>query len=140
MKPKTNKEIQEFRHKWVDIYKMSIGCEGHKLGLPGACDGSWNDHPSALTFDHLPGETKSEHVKNGYSKRPSAGGMFKLYSKNHTIEELIEEIKKCRVLCTRCHTILTHQNNARYKNKPEEEIDLKELEKKLRSFESGKLS
>jgi myosin-crossreactive antigen len=122
---KTHTQIQNFRHTAVDIYKISVGCY--------VC--GYNKHPSALCFDHLPETTKSDVVKNGYSKRSSAGGMYKLYSKKHTIQELIEEIKKCRVLCSNCHMELTHQNNQRIKANIDFNIDISQLEKILIDYE-----
>ena len=65
-----------------------------------------------ICFDHLPGYEKAEITKNGCSKRNCAGGMFMLYSKKYDIEELIDEIKKCRLLCHNCHMENTHKNNA----------------------------
>ena len=94
-----NKETIKHRQTCVNKYKVSNGCS--------VC--GYNKHPAALCFDHLESETKSEHVKNGYSKRSSAGGMFKLYSKKHPIEDLISEIKKCRVVCHNCHMEKTHK-------------------------------
>ncbi len=90
----TVKQVKDHRHECVDIYKMTKGCEICK----------YNTYPYNLVFDHLDGYEKSEHVKNGYSKRSSAGGMYRLYEKKFSIEELISEIKKCRVLCHHCHT------------------------------------
>lgn len=124
---RTGKEILKYRHECVDIYKMSKGCE----------ECGYNEYPYNLCFDHLPGEEKSEHVKNGYSKRSSAGGMFRLYSKCHSISELIEEIKKCRVLCNHCHMKHTHQQkNPRSINSITKKINsLEELENTLKEYE-----
>jgi hypothetical protein len=124
----TSKEIQEVRHKHVDLYKMSSGC----------CLCGYNNHPSALCFDHLPDQIKSDSVKNGYSKRSSAGGMYRLYSKQHSIDELIQEIKKCRILCVRCHMELTHSKNSRASLKPEQKsISISDLEEVLKKYESN---
>ena len=86
------------RQQCVSAYKIANGCS--------VC--GYNRHPSALCFDHMDKTNKSEHVKNGYSKRSSAGGMFRLYAKKHTIQELIDEIQKCRILCHNCHMEQTH--------------------------------
>lgn len=123
---KTNNQIQDFRHTAVDIYKISVGC----------CICGYNKHPSALCFDHLPETNKCDAVKNGYSKRSSAGGMYKLYNKNHSINDLIKEIKKCRVVCCNCHMELTHNTNTRTKNNINFTINIQELEQCLRIFEN----
>ena len=123
---KTNKQIQTFRHTAVDIYKISVGC----------CICGYNKHPSALCFDHLPDTDKSDIVKNGYSKRSSAGGMYKLYSKNTSINDLITEIKKCRVVCSNCHMELTHKNNTRIKDNINFNISIQQLEQCLAKYEN----
>jgi hypothetical protein len=125
---KTNKQIKDYRHEHVDIYKITLGCS--------IC--GYDKHPSCLCFDHLPNQEKSEHVKNGYSKRSSAGGMYRLYSKKHSIKDLVDEINKCRLLCHNCHMEITHSRNTRSKDKTEKRIiDLEELEKRLKEFESN---
>ena len=86
------------RQRCVNAYKVSNGC--------ATC--GYNRHPASICFDHIDNASKSEHVKNGYSKRSSAGGMYKLYSKKHSIDELISEIRKCRLLCHNCHMEKTH--------------------------------
>lgn len=93
-------ETIKHRRKWVDQYKTSNGC----------CVCGYNKHPAALCFDHLPGCTKAEITKNGGAKRTCAGGMYRLYSKHHPIEDLVDEIKKCRLLCSNCHMEHTHTN------------------------------
>jgi hypothetical protein len=126
-KSKTNKEIQTFRHTIVDIYKISIGC----------CICGYNKHPSALCFDHLPDTDKSALVKNGYAENKVGvgGGMYNMYYKKIPIEDLIQEIKKCRVVCSNCHMELTHQNNERIKSNIDFSINISELEKILLDYE-----
>jgi hypothetical protein len=124
---KTSKQIESYRHECVDIYKMSKGCE-----LCG-----YNELPYNLCFDHLPEYDKSDEVKNGYSKRSSAGGMYRLYAKKHSLDKLISEIKKCRILCSHCHMQVTHYRNKRSIhniNKKIETVD--SLEKTLNEYES----
>ena len=123
---KTNKQIQSFRHAAIDIYKISCGC----------CICGYNKHPSALCFDHLPDTEKSNLVKNGYSKRSSAGGMYKLYSKKTSIDELIKEIMKCRIVCSNCHMELTHSNNTRTKANIDFSLNIQELNNCLIDFEN----
>lgn len=87
------KQTIQHRKKYMDAYKLSNGC----------CVCGYNRHPSALCFDHLPGVEKAEATKNGCSKRTCAGGMFRLYDKKYSVDILLSEIKKCRVLCHNCH-------------------------------------
>ena len=94
--------IIQNRKKWIDKYKVAKGCE--------IC--GYNKHPAALCFDHLPGTEKAEAVKNGYSKRSTAGGMYKMYSPKYTVKQLIDEIRKCRILCCNCHMEHTHSKRA----------------------------
>lgn len=117
----TSSEIIKRRHELVDIYKVSVGC----------CICKYNKHPSALCFDHLPEFEKAEVTKNGCSKRTCAGGMYRLYHKRHSVEELISEIKKCRVMCCNCHMEHTHSTNKRTIENIENKINLEELEKAL---------
>lgn len=123
-----SKEITAKRHELVDIYKMSKGCE--------IC--GYNEYPYNLCFDHLPGESKSEHVKNGYSKRSSAGGMYRLYAKSHSYDELISEISKCRILCNHCHMIHTHgkKNPRSIKNINKRINSKEELKEMIMNFEN----
>ena len=114
---KTNKSTISYRHEQVDIYKISVGCN--------IC--GYNKHPSALCFDHLPEYEKSEITKNGCSKRTCAGGMYRLYSSKHSVDELIQEIKKCRVLCSNCHMEITHKNNTRTADNINQKISLEQL-------------
>lgn len=115
-----NKQTIDHRSYWVDRYKVSNGCS--------VC--GYNKHPSALCFDHLPEYEKSEAVKNGYSKKSCAGGMYRLYYKTHSYQDLIEEIKKCRLVCSNCHMEHTH-NKKRLENKIDI-LSIEELTERLR--------
>jgi hypothetical protein len=75
------------RRTWLDEYKLSAGC--------AIC--GYNKHPRALTFDHLDPSEKHEKFS---SKQMLRWGE----------ETLMEELKKCRVLCANCHNIETHEN------------------------------
>ena len=114
-----NKETIEYRKNLIDKYKLSNGCS--------IC--GYNKHPSALCFDHVTGE-KHEDVKNGYSKKNTAGGMYKLYGKKYHHSILIGEIKKCRIICCNCHMEETHKKTLIRNN--EEIIQLEDLIKKIK--------
>lgn len=128
MKLRTGAQIKNFRHESVDLYKISRGCD--------MC--GYNKHPSSLCFDHLPEYEKSPVTKNGNNNTWIGGGMYNLYKKLYTIDQLIDEIKKCRLLCHNCHMETTYPNNKRYKDQTEERIlTVQELEKRLRDFEEN---
>jgi len=81
---RNNKTKRKERKKYIDKLKVSIGC----------VDCGYNKHPEALQFDHLPGLSKSFEI----SKSPLK-----------PINEVLEEIKKCEVVCACCHAIRTHK-------------------------------
>jgi hypothetical protein len=106
---------------------MSRGCD--------IC--GYNKHPSSLCFDHLPEHEKSPVTKNGNNETWIGGGMYNLYKHTFTIDQLISEINKCRLLCHNCHMEFTYPNNKRYKSESNEHIaSIDELEQKLKLFES----
>lgn len=65
-------------------YKIQKGC----------ADCGWKEHHAGLQFDHLPGNGKTRNVSTMMS-RNKAG--------------LVEEVKKCEVVCARCHAIRTFE-------------------------------
>jgi hypothetical protein len=108
----------KYRRSCVDAYKLSHGC----------CACGYNKHPSVLSFDHLVSEDKHPACRSG--SRP--GGMFQLYAKKYDTSVLIDEIKKCRILCCNCHMEYTYTHHVfddnSVKTKP---MTLEELEYKL---------
>ena len=86
---KCNFEYHIKKRKWLDDIKVKSGCM--------AC--GYKEHPSALVFHH----------RNPKEKE------FNLYSKNKT-PEVLEEIKKCIILCANCHRLL---HCSKYRNLPE---------------------
>lgn len=87
---KSNSSYAKFRRarrqRWINLYKTRKGCE--------FC--GYNKHGVALDFDHIDPETKK------FS--PSSQSItFKL-------KVLIEEIRKCRILCANCHRIHSYEN------------------------------
>mgnify|MGYP001455997781 CR=1 FL=1 len=122
----TKKEITANRHYWVDLYKKSNGC----------CLCGYNRHPSALCFDHIPerGE-KEELTKNGCSKRTCAGGMYQLYNANIPLSVLMDEIRKCRILCCNCHMECTHRKNERVQIVTHEQLKSETIEAHMKNFE-----
>ena len=71
------------RKYWLSLYKIRKGCN--------IC--GWNFFASALEFDHIDRSTKKGNVSN----------MTK-----GTLKKLINEVRKCRVLCSNCHAGVTH--------------------------------
>lgn len=51
-------------------------------------------HPVAMDFDHLPEHNKSFNISRAANR-------------NYSIESVLEEIKKCEVVCSNCHRIRT---------------------------------
>lgn len=105
------KQVLDARKSLVDLYKFSNGCN--------ICN--YFRHPSALCFNHLPEFKDKKHIatKNGGTKKTTkkgmnAGGMWVLYDASYPVEVLIAEIKKCEILCVRCHQELTYANNPLY--------------------------
>ena len=119
-----NKETIAHRKKWIDCYKVSRGCD--------IC--GYNKNPRVLCFDHLPEFEKAEVTKNGCSKRNCAGGMFMLYGKKYDVEILIDEIKKCRILCHNCHMECTHNKNIEVERI--EDMNIEYLFEQLRNVEN----
>jgi len=104
----------------VDEYKTANGCQicGYKKS------------PRALCFDHLPEFQKAEICKNGYSKGNHCGGMQMFYAKKYPVSDLINEIKKCRILCMNCHMEITYSNKIK-SHSTEVGMSIEELEKVL---------
>lgn len=84
---KNNPEYQRKRRGrrlyWIGKYKLSKGCE--------VC--GYNKNSSALDFDHLIPEDKKFNL--------STGSMLL------SLKRIIQEIRKCRILCANCHRIHT---------------------------------
>ena len=74
------------RRKLIDAIKLEQGCL-----LCG-----YNKHPVALDFDHINPIEKSFTIGTKYSSVSE--------------ELLLNEIKKCRVLCANCHRVETLKN------------------------------
>jgi len=74
--------IKKIRRRWLNIYKKATGCS-----LCG-----YNEHPAALQFDHLDPSLKVQDVSNMVTLK---------------LKRLMDEVRKCRVLCANCHMIHT---------------------------------
>ena len=82
---RVNKQANARSHKirrWLDQFKIDKGC----------FDCGFNEHPSALHFDHVRGK-KSFNICNAKS-----------------IKQAKREIAKCVVRCANCHAIKTWPN------------------------------
>ena len=66
-------------------YKQIRGCQ----------ECGYNDHPAALTFDHINPEEKLFNLAD-----------FGQYS----WQKLLHEVAKCRVLCANCHNIHSYNS------------------------------
>lgn len=74
--------LRRIRTRWLGIYKQKKGCQ--------VC--GYNEHPAALQFDHIDPLTKIRDVSN----------MIEL-----KLKRIMDEVRKCRVLCANCHSIHT---------------------------------
>lgn len=88
----TNSKKRERRQYWQDTYKRKKGCQ----------ECGYNKHPRALSFDHIDPATKHPITKNGKGST-RAGGMWQLLNPKYSVKTLINEWRKCRVLCFNCH-------------------------------------
>lgn len=70
---------------WLNDYKSNLSCD--ECGF---------DHPAALDFHHV----------DKFSKTASIGT---LVLRGWTLGKILEEIAKCRVLCSNCHRILHYE-------------------------------
>lgn len=62
----------------------------------GCCECGYNKHPSALDFDHIDPSKKLFDISRKI--------VFSKFS------DLMEEIKKCRVVCANCHRIHSYES------------------------------
>ena len=100
-----SKNHRDTRREFLDIIKLEEGCQ--------TC--GYNEHPRALQFDHInPAE--------------------KLFNIAHlltcSMDKLLTELEKCRVLCANCHSIHSWQEQhwkSKDKENPKIEIAIKEL-------------
>ena len=116
-----HKRFRQSRQAWIDSLKTGF-CLDCKGVFP----------PYVLDFDHLPEYEKSFEISEAIAKKFSKA-------------KILEEIKKCELVCSNCHRIRGY--NRKLQNKKEdamlisirEEIDLKEaLEREV--LESIKLN
>lgn len=80
---KNNSKKQKGRKKFINDLKLKTGC----------VDCGYAKHPEALQFDHSPEFIKKFEISKSHLK---------------PLEEVLEEIKKCEVVCACCHAIRTH--------------------------------
>lgn len=121
------KELIKYKEEMVSLYKISVGC----------AECGYNYNPRVLCFAHLKEyeSQKSEAIKNGNGKS-NGGGMHNLI-RNGTTEELIEEIRKCRVLCVPCHSKETYKNVITIDKTEDRIYTIDELERRIKKFESN---
>lgn len=79
------KEYDKQKRDFLAWYKLERGCS----------ECGYNEHPAALTFDHVDPSTKLFN--------PSNYGQY-------SWESLLHEVAKCRVLCANCHNIHSFNN------------------------------
>ncbi len=84
--PHHSRKFRAQRQEWVQGLKQAQGC----------VDCGYNDHPAALEFDHVTGP-KLFNIGSG-GRRTKA--------------DILEEIKKCEVVCANCHRVRTNERRA----------------------------
>lgn len=89
---KKSDEFRARRREWFDEIVAKLSCE--VCGF---------NHPGALDFHHIDPATKDRAVSR------------MIYDKCSK-EKVLEEIKKCKVLCSNCHRILHYEERMRDKN------------------------
>lgn len=89
----TRSETAKMVRQIVDSIKTAAGCE--------SC--GYNAHACALQFDHLDPSTKYR-TKSGNLVHPA--DMVK--GARYSLNTILAEIAKCRVLCANCHAVYTH--------------------------------
>lgn len=84
-KEKAYKKVDSRRReikKWFLEYKSELSCE--------TCGFS---HPAALDFHHTDSKEKETEIS-------------KMVTESYSKENILNEIAKCRILCSNCHRIL----------------------------------
>ena len=123
-------KIVKRRQHWLSKYKLSKGC----------CISGYKDYALALDFAHIDPTQKSKEItKHG----PCGSGIGKLYGrvsitdqiKNRKyLRELMDEIRKCKILCKNCHVKETfinremHNSWNTYKKRKEDTMIINSLE------------
>lgn len=80
-----NKKVTERLRKFVDRYKLYVGC----------IDCGYKKHAVALQLDHVRGKKKM--------------AVSSMVSRGASIKSVKEEIRKCEVRCANCHSIVTNE-------------------------------
>ncbi len=76
-----NRRLAKTRRKWLVDYKKKLKC--------GRCK---EKHPATLTFHHKDSSEKEFEIGNALALGVS-------------LKRILAEIKKCEVLCAKCHAI-----------------------------------
>ena len=100
-----SKNHRDTRREFLDIIKLEEGCQ--------IC--GYNEHPRALQFDHI----------NPAEKLFTIAGLLTC-----SMDKLLTELEKCRVLCANCHSIHSWQEQhwkSKDKENPRIEIAIKEI-------------
>jgi hypothetical protein len=82
-----NKEKRKNRKHFIDSLKTKKGC----------VDCGYDKHPEALQFDHLPEHIKKFNISKSCLK---------------PLNVVLNEIKKCEIVCACCHAIRTHKRRS----------------------------
>lgn len=93
---KGGKEKRKYRFSrrkhWIDKYKIVKGCS--RCGF--------NAHSVCLDFDHINPFEKCFNISRAINDL------------QYSVKTIIDEIRKCKILCSNCHRILTKEQNLYY--------------------------
>lgn len=102
---KTQSWLRSRRQHWSDYWKVKNGCS--------IC--GYNKHPRALCFDHIDPTTKHPLTKNGHHETMKTGGMWQLTDPKIPLRTMVDEWRKCRILCSNCHMEITYLDRKKAK-------------------------
>ena len=92
---KWRKEVARLWRAWLAELKLKRGCK----------DCGYNENADALEFDHI------------QPKRAAIGSLI-----GGSVKRLLEELARCEVVCSRCHSLRTAQRRAQGKNSSTRQI------------------
>ena len=90
-KKATDRSFRLKRREMLNQIKIESGC----------VDCGYKEHPAALHFDHVTGEKKFNISLDPKRK----------------LDDILEEIKKCEIVCANCHSIRTFEREQYYGNR-----------------------
>jgi ribosomal protein L32 len=125
-KKPTKQWIRARRVHWQDKWKIKNSCQ--------IC--GYNKNPRALCFDHLKSSEKHSLAKNASNRGLIGGGMWHLTHADIPRRDMINEWRKCRILCSNCHMEETYP----LKNITKKKNIIRKLLEALQNWDIGGLN